>query len=264
MITNTEKRAIDRLLKTKPTVSQIRSFLREPENAGLVLKLAEAEILARQSRDARQAVREEEREAWTPPRVAPLRVVDSSSGTTLTAAALTDSGFPAHYMGPGWQQGVSGLDILTPLGWEFLDTEEGRDWSEAHETLASSLRSIQRRSEREERERAEVAERGRKALAAASRALEDSVSDAVAAWKSHLHAQWTTDLLQESFMTPRGLVLWAEATETDHRDRLAWLQQHAAGTIKTAALHQAALDDLRSSGAKTLREFVAARPEPAP
>lgn len=75
-----------------------------------------------------------------------------------------------------------------------------------------------------------------------------------------LRLQWTEELLASPFALPDGtVVVWGEATEAQHRQRLDMFMANAAANVEGASRHQQALEALSASGARTLNEFVGGR-----
>lgn len=64
-------------------------------------------------------------------------------------------------------------------------------------------------------------------------------------------------LLDVTFLLDGESVAWGDATEVQHKDRLAMFMGNALGNIESATRHQAAINLLTSTRAATLREAVA-------
>lgn len=65
----------------------------------------------------------------------------------------------------------------------------------------------------------------------------------------------TRELMATEFALPDGRrVTWGDATEQDHRERIAMLDGNIFANIETAARHSAALDLIIEAGARTLGE----------
>lgn len=76
-----------------------------------------------------------------------------------------------------------------------------------------------------------------------------------------LRAEWTAELLAMSFALGDGTtVTWGAATADQHADRAALLQRQSESTLETAALHLAAIRDIKAAKATCLAglEVVAA------
>lgn len=82
------------------------------------------------------------------------------------------------------------------------------------------------------------------------------VAVAIEDWKTALKAEWTAELLMQTFRVDGVTVSWGEATVEQHRRRAEALRSHAMGTLETASLHLAAIDDLDNSGAANLYQIA--------
>jgi len=71
-----------------------------------------------------------------------------------------------------------------------------------------------------------------------------------------LRREWSAELLAGTFSLPNGeRVTWAGATSAQHDLRASQLEGLAAGDLAAAAIHRAAIDDLRSAAVATLGEL---------
>lgn len=127
------------------------------------------------------------------------------------------------------------IDESDPLWIEFCQTEEGR--------VASTRRRrvLDRCDERAERQRL---------------MYEKSVEE--------YRLRRTRELMATEFALPDGRrVTWGDATEQDHRERIAMLDGNIFANIEAAARHSAALDLIVEAGAKTLGEVGLEEDPPA-
>jgi hypothetical protein len=74
---------------------------------------------------------------------------------------------------------------------------------------------------------------------------------------ARLTFDWTP-LLDVPFLVPslEHTVTWGAATIDHHADRAGWLEDHAAGSLRTAVQHRAAIDDIEQHGAFRLMDFA--------
>jgi hypothetical protein len=76
-------------------------------------------------------------------------------------------------------------------------------------------------------------------------------------WKNSLRAKWTSELLPQTFRLDGVNVAWGEATIDQHQRRAESLRAHAVGTMETAALHLAAIEDIQAHNAANLYDLAA-------
>lgn len=72
-----------------------------------------------------------------------------------------------------------------------------------------------------------------------------------------LRMQWTDELLASTFAVDGSgrSVTWGEASIEDHETRIGMLQGNASANLQAAARHQAAVNELRTSGVPTLADL---------
>jgi hypothetical protein len=72
-----------------------------------------------------------------------------------------------------------------------------------------------------------------------------------------LHMTWTRELLDSTFVLPDGsTVSWGDATMDQHLARQSMFEKNAAANLEGATRHLKAVEQLRATGASTLREAV--------
>lgn len=71
-----------------------------------------------------------------------------------------------------------------------------------------------------------------------------------------LYEEWDAGLLARSFDINGRTVTYGQATLADHRERMKNLSDHAAGTMRTAAIHRRAIDDIVRAGVTCLADLV--------
>lgn len=111
------------------------------------------------------------------------------------------------------------------------------------------------------RQRAASLSAERRAYRAATGSDEDSLQAMVQAAAMEAAARITFDwtpLLDIPFLVPsaKRTVTWGLADADEHRDRAQWLERQAAGNVRTAVQHRAAIDDLAKHGADRLLQIV--------
>lgn len=100
-------------------------------------------------------------------------------------------------------------------------------------------------------------EAARKREEASSRRFAESIERATSRFAAELKAEWTEELLNSGFALPDGrMVLWGDATIEDHKIRRGLFMDNAHANLEGAARHEAAINELESSGVSTLRELV--------
>ena len=87
-----------------------------------------------------------------------------------------------------------------------------------------------------------------------------ALSRLVGDYTEKLRAQWTDELLATEFALRDGtFVSWGDATVEQHEERRSMYMEQASLSIDAAARQQAAIDELRASGARCLAELVRAK-----
>ncbi len=86
----------------------------------------------------------------------------------------------------------------------------------------------------------------------------EGLNKAIAQFGAELKIEWTEELLSSGFKLADGTILiWADATVDQHRERIDMLVGNAAGNLEAAARHEAAIRAIEAAGAKTLGEALA-------
>lgn len=79
-------------------------------------------------------------------------------------------------------------------------------------------------------------------------------------WEEYEHTvtlRVTETLLSQTFALPDGSrVFWGSASIEQHEERIQMLERHAEGTITTAGLHRAAIDQINDVGGSCLRDTL--------
>lgn len=76
-------------------------------------------------------------------------------------------------------------------------------------------------------------------------------------YKRELKIQWTDELLASEFSLTDGTrVTWGDATVEQHAERAEMFRRNMVTNAEGAARHLKALDELRASGAPTLKHLV--------
>lgn len=89
--------------------------------------------------------------------------------------------------------------------------------------------------------------------------LSANIQRAIDRFTEELRMKWTAELLDSTFALRDGTVIaWGDATIDHHEERRQMFKDNARANIEGAARHEAALQELRASGAATLRELVGA------
>lgn len=84
-----------------------------------------------------------------------------------------------------------------------------------------------------------------------------NIQRAIDRYTEDMKMKWTAELLDSTFALRDGTpVKWGDATVEQHEERRQMFKDNARANIEGAARHEAALHDLRESGAATLREMA--------
>lgn len=114
--------------------------------------------------------------------------------------------------------------------------------------------------EYQERARLQAIEEERQSEERARR-FREGIRDAVTAFEQEVHREALdafTSLLAVEFALGDGRrVTWQNATVSDHRSRIAYMQKKVAGIEQDIDLHQKAIDILEGLGVSSLSEAVA-------
>lgn len=87
--------------------------------------------------------------------------------------------------------------------------------------------------------------------------LNANIQRAIDRYTEEMKMKWTAELLDSTFALRDGTpVKWGDATVEQHEERRQMFKDNARANIEGAARHEAALQQLRESGASTLREMV--------
>ena len=80
--------------------------------------------------------------------------------------------------------------------------------------------------------------------------------DLIAEFRQEIRLEVTAELLETQFALGDGRrVTWGEATEADHRKRIALLSNNAAANLEVAARHEVAIQMLADAGLSCLSEM---------
>ncbi|MFL5688693.1 MAG: hypothetical protein ACJ77I_06860 [Chloroflexota bacterium] len=83
------------------------------------------------------------------------------------------------------------------------------------------------------------------------------LGEAIKDYTQSVRLRVTQELLETSFALGDGRrVTWGDATIDEHEQRIAFLTNHAAGTLETAGRHQAAIGMLAEANAACLRDLA--------
>lgn len=115
---------------------------------------------------------------------------------------------------------------------------------------------LQSRRRREERVAEERTVQDVQRRIQVSKEAREKVSRLTSSIAAKAARQWT-ELLDQSFSLPSGeRVTWRSATVPQHKERIEMLENLAARSAETAALHQSAISDIRKAGVSTLGEAI--------
>lgn len=82
------------------------------------------------------------------------------------------------------------------------------------------------------------------------------MSGIISNFAADLKAEWTTELLSQTFTVNGRTVSWGTATVSDHEKRAEFFERAAVGNAESAARHRRALADMASAAADCLNALA--------
>lgn len=117
---------------------------------------------------------------------------------------------------------------------------------------------VRRASPEHKARQRQMADEHEAAMAEIDRKFREGMQSALDQFRRHVIIEWTEELLDSGFALPDGTsTTWGDATAEQHQARADAMMRHATGEMASASRHLKAIDELKSNGAKCLRELVA-------